>query len=93
MARETYVLRNGELVLKHLAAPLPTSGGPFVISDTMDPIRSQADGRMYDSKSAYERSVKAHGAEIVGNERLGHRPPPMPSMREDIKRAIQQLGR
>lgn len=41
---------------------------PMIITDTMDPIRSHADGLMYDSKSAYERSVKAHGLEIAGTK-------------------------
>jgi len=94
MARMTYVLRDGELVPKHLAAPLHDErAAPYVISDGMDPIRSQADGRIYDSKSQYERSVRAHGAEIVGNSAL---PPSrgftMPSVREDMRRAIEQLG-
>lgn len=91
MARETYVLRNGELVPKHLAAPREGGSSPYVISDGMDPIRSQADGRMYDSKSAYARAVKAAGAEIIGSDPVPRRPPEMPSMRADLRQAIQQL--
>lgn len=92
MARETYVLRNGELVPKHLAAPLSPGSGPFVISDTMEPIRSMADGKMYNSKSVYARSVKAAGCEIIGNDTVPRRRTEMPPVREDIRRAIQQLG-
>lgn len=39
--------------------------GPMVIRDGMDPIRSMADGRWYESKRAYERAVREAGCEIV----------------------------
>lgn len=67
MSREVYVLRDGQLVPKSEAPPLP-SRGPYVISDGMDAIRNHADGRVYDSKSQYYRAVKAAGCEIVGND-------------------------
>jgi hypothetical protein len=94
MARETYVLRDGKLVTKAEAYAMAAGdrSGPFVISDSMDPIRSMADGRMYDSKSAYYRSVRAAGCEIVGNDTasLRHRPTELPRVAPDIARAIQQ---
>ena len=31
-------------------------------------LRSQADGKMYDSKSAYRKSLKAHGMVEMGND-------------------------
>jgi len=93
----TYVYRNGELIEKHLAeqeeckrSPL---GAPMILSDTMSPIRSMADGKMYDSKSAYRNGVHAKGCRIVGNDRLD--PPkaaPLPRAGHDIKKAIQQLS-
>jgi hypothetical protein len=96
MARITYVLRDGELVDKRFAPPLHGSGhtGPFVQSDVMDPIRSMADGRMYDSKSEYRRGLKARGCIEVGNERAPFdRRPEFVSrgVGDSIKRAIEQL--
>lgn len=93
MSRMTFVLRNGELVPKHLAAPLHEGrAAPYVISDGMDPIRSHADGKIYDSKSRYERAVRASGAEIVGNSHVESRKPEMPPVRADLRRALQQHG-
>lgn len=96
MARATYVMRDGELVEKHLAAPLhaPSSAAPHVISDAMEPIRSMADGRIYDSKSRYYQGVRAAGCEVVGNERAPFdRRPEFRSegVGQDIKKAIDQL--
>ena len=93
MSRTTYVLRGGELVEKS-AAYVAASSGPHVISDTMDPIRSMADGLLYDSKAVYRRSLRDRGLIEVGNERA-----PYDQRREfdpgpvapDIKRAIEQL--
>lgn len=95
--RERYVYREGKGVVSvfdldeveeskrsHLSAPM-------IISDTMNPIRSMADGKMYDSKSAYERGVKATGCRIVGNDRLESSTPQRPRVGHDIKRAIDQL--
>lgn len=93
MARQTFVLRDGVLVEKHLAAPLNKSA--YVRTDGMDAILSHADGRMYDSKSAYYASVRRSGAEIVGNdtsifrERQEYRPE---GVEQSIKQAIQQLS-
>jgi hypothetical protein len=39
-----------------------------IIGDQSRPFRSHADGRIYDSKSAYRRELKARGFEEVGNE-------------------------
>lgn len=69
-------------------------GVPYIRSDGMDPIMSHADGRMYDSRSAYYAAVKRAGCEIVGNEKLTPNPKPELSERElkqDIKTAIEQV--
>lgn len=68
MSRETFVWRDGKCVPKHLAAPL-SAPRHYVIPDSMDAIKSMADGKMYESKSDYYASVKARGFEIVGNEK------------------------
>ena len=49
-----------------------TAGGvfmPAVIRDTIDPIVSHADGKTYESKSTYYKSLKEQGFEIIGNEK------------------------
>jgi hypothetical protein len=93
MARVTYVLRNGELVEKRLAAPLHASAeAPQVIRDGMDPTLNHATGRFYDSKRAYERDTRRAGCVIVGNERLPEcRPVELGGVGRDIKHAIEQL--
>lgn len=91
--RTTYVLRDGELIEKHLAPPLHDGAPTFhVISDNMGAVKNMADGRMYDSKSRYRDAVHAAGCRIVGNDRLDRRTSAAPRAGADIKRAIQQLS-
>lgn len=99
MARATYVIRDGKLVERHLAAPHPLAGrrlgvAPYIRTDGMDALRSMADGRMYDSKSAYYASVRAAGCEIVGDDRHGFGRTPgydLGGVEQDIKQSIEQL--
>ena len=95
MTRTTYVLRGGELVDKRLAAPLhPGAAAPMVRPDGMAAVRSMADGRIYDSRSAYYASVRAAGCEISGDQRADFdRGPAFEPRRAgpDIKTAIEQL--
>jgi len=60
-------------------------------------IQSMADGKLYDSKSAYRRSLKEKGLVELGNDAptKGKGPEASISERElkhDIKTAIEQLG-
>ena len=65
----TYVLRNGQLIEKHLAEPLVTAGAaPNVISDIMPETRHMASGRYHTSKSAFRAETKAYGCTEVGND-------------------------
>jgi len=93
--RERYVYRNGELVnvmdLEFEESKRSPLGAPMIISDNMAPIRSMADGKMYDSKSSYERGVRATGCRVVGNDRLESTTTAVPRAGHDIKRAIDQL--
>jgi hypothetical protein len=70
-------------------------GAPGVISDeACTPFRSMADGKMYDSKSEYRKSLKAQGYEEVGNEDMRPPKPKEPSKEEivsDIKRVMGEL--
>ena len=67
-ARETYVWNGKRMVLKHPRRR--SSGVHSVISDTMAPTTHMADGKTYESKSAFRRRTKAAGCIEVGNEPL-----------------------
>ncbi len=95
MTRTIYVLRGGALIDKREAPPLHrAAAAPMIRPDGMAPLRSMADGRTYDSRSAYYASVRAAGCEIAGDERA-----PFDRRRAfepgraggDIKTAIEQL--
>ena len=96
MSRGVWVMRDGELIPKHLAPPLHPKHGvsAYVIGDTMDHTMNPVNGRHYDSKSAYYKAVRAAGCEIIGNENpangVGQRPE-MPDPGEDVKMAIEKL--
>ena len=66
---------------------------PFFVSDDLGkPLMNHADGRKYDSRSAFYKAVKANGCEIMGNEKpKGFKPQTMKGSGADIKRAIEQL--
>ncbi|HEY5412541.1 MAG TPA: hypothetical protein VIJ94_17625 [Caulobacteraceae bacterium] len=95
MTRTTYVLRGGELIDKRSALPLHAgAAAPMIRADGMAPVRSMADGRVYESRSGYYASVRAAGCEIVGDERapFERRPAFEPGRAgADIKTAIEQL--
>ena len=71
-----YVFVNGEVVEKygpeHMASLQEVArsklSAPSIRADGMEAIVNHADGRTYDSKSAYYGAVKAAGCEIVGND-------------------------
>jgi hypothetical protein len=68
---------------------------PYVRTDGMDPIRSMADGKIYDSKSGYYQSVRRADCEIVGNDRAGFGPRPEfkpQGVAQSIKKALAQHG-
>ena len=67
--------------------------GPNVISDGLDGLWNPADGQRYDSKSAYYRTMRAHGCE-VDDRRYEPRVPEYRStgLRGDIRRAMDAHG-
>lgn len=67
-------------------------GVPYIRSDGMDPVRNHADGRMYDSRSGFEKAVKAAGCEILGNDKPDIKRDFKPSVTgHDVKQAIEQI--
>ena len=89
----TYVMRNGRLVQKQAAA---SACVPCVISDTMEPLKHHATGRMHDSKAAFRADTRASGCLEVGTDPAAAREQPRyePTMADvvnDVKRAIAEL--
>jgi len=64
---------------------------PNFISDTLDPVQSQLDGCIYDSKSRLRETYRIAGVVEVGNDSsvvnpVAKRPPRV--QREDIKASV-----
>lgn len=98
MARETYVIRDGQLVPKRLAAPLhaPSGRAPFVLSDTIDLV-NPIDGKRYDSRSTYDAVARRAGLIEVGNEDVRKHTAPRPGpdsnqIVDSIRRAMWENG-
>lgn len=94
----TYVLRNGKLIEKELAAPLATNGkAAYVISDTQDLLWHPVANKRTDSKSVFRRWTVEAGCREMGNDvsmRGRRAPPPKLDKHQrarDIKIAIDQL--
>ena len=65
----------------------------MLIRDHLDDMRSQADGKVYTSKSAYYRSLKRQGLEIDERPRIrdSNRPGYDPGdLKADIARAMHE---
>ncbi len=93
----TLVYRNGKLVDKNLAGPRHASDpAPSVISDTMQPLKHMATGRILDSKSQFRADTRASGTIEVGTDPAALRAAPRPEpkgVRDDVQRAIAELRR
>ena len=75
---------------------LPPEAYVQVIEDTHRPFRSQLDGKMYDSKSTYRKTLKSAGKEEVGGDISAFKPPKHESTQAEIvesyKKARYDLG-
>ena len=102
MSRATYVFREGHgFVVKggplDRRAPAPSRSDlpcPMLIRDNMDALLNHADGRYYDSKSAFTKAVKAAGCEILGNDAPTtpvDRPPP-DGVDDAVEQAIAKVS-
>ena len=92
-----YVLRNGDLVEKWRVAPPRRPRAFYIAGDEHEPFQSMADGKWYDSKSVYRRSLKDHGMIEVGNDTAAHnygsRPGPSEAdIEQSIAEACDELG-
>jgi len=66
----------------HAISDLPC---PRFIRDDMEPVQSQLDGRLYDSKSALRATYKAAGVVEVGNDSSVTNPKPFKRPKPDRK--------
>lgn len=57
---------------------------PMIITDTMQPVKSMLDGKIYDSKSHLRSTYKAAGVIEVGNDR------PPPKQRKSDRKGIRE---
>lgn len=84
--------------LVEVTGEAPSRYAHNVISDEHVPFKSMADGKIYDSKSAYRRSLKERGLEEAGNERSAFTSAtpkyerPMSEYVDTVKRAARELG-
>lgn len=82
----------------HLA-PLPERISPVVHQDSMPATWHPCDGKIYESKSAFRRTTRAHGCDEVGNESFEslkrdaerYRGDPSSDLKQEIARAYDQL--
>lgn len=97
MARKVYVWRDGALVelTNDQQSNAPTCHA--VIQDTMQATEHPANGKVYESKSAFRRVTKIFGYQEVGSDwkNPDHRPKPKSFIgssehRESIRREIHE---
>lgn len=97
------MVEKGELMARRAnAAPdlrNPDLAIPGVISDTMPPVQSMLDGKMYDSKATLRATYREAGVTEVGNDpsvtnpKPFKRPPPdRQAIRDSLKRAYSQVN-
>lgn len=95
MSRATYVWRNGELVEKHLAAPIDSeSNVPGFIPD-IQPFVSPIDGTVINSRTQYRDHCKRHDvvptAELAGLPSQRNPAARTKQDQEQLKRQIADL--
>lgn len=81
---------------EHSRSTLPC---PNIATDTMEPVQSMLDGKMYDSKANLRATYKAAGVTEVGNDSSVTNPkpytPPAPdkkAVRASIEHAFSRAG-
>lgn len=96
MARETYVYRDGKLILKNGDEPRRRSKPGIQIIQDIQPYKDLAvDGRIVGGRRQHRELLRANGLVELGNE--PHRPRQEPPNRvdrgliNDIKRAMGKL--
>lgn len=68
-------------------------GCPMIVGDTMQPVQSMLDGKMYDSKSALRATYKAAGVVEVGNDSSVTAPKPRARPKPDRKAVKETVSK
>lgn len=92
MTRTTYVIRDGQLIEKHLAVPFSEVNAPTVMGD-IEPYQSMVTGEMVTSRSRHRAILKQHNCIEVGNETkyLKAKPvAPPPGLKNHIVQAVKK---
>ena len=83
------------MVPAEIAPPRNDSGSaPYVISDTMDPLKHHGTGAIIDSKSRFRADTKASGCVEIGTESIKSRQPiklDRRQRRDDIRQTLFNL--
>lgn len=66
---------------------------PMVITDTMDPVQSMLDGKLYDSKAALRATYRRAGVVEVGNDPSVLEPKPFQRPKPDRKEIQAAVGK
>jgi len=66
---------------------------PMVIGDTMQPVQSMLDGKMYDSKSSLRATYKAAGVVEIGNDASVTQPKPRARPKPDRKAVKETVSK
>ena len=64
--------------------------GPMVISDCMDGVQSQLDGKWYDSKSSLRKTYRQAGVTEVGNDAKAEYRRPKVVDRKEIRESVEK---
>lgn len=84
----TFVFRDGKIVDKETGLPVESSpisfAAPHVIRDAMDATVHMADGKIYESKSAFRKATKAAGCVEIGDHKFKPRAPIKMDKRERV---------
>lgn len=93
---------DGRQVYRRIDASPPAARSslpfPMVISDEMDAVQSQLDGKFYSSKSALRATYKAAGVTEVGNDPARNKPfvkpkPDRKAIRDTTEKAVARFKR
>jgi len=89
MVRETFVLRDGKLIPKHLAPPRHSAADGVQIIRDIEPYRNVIDQKVVGGRRQHREFLRQHGVVEVGNER------PQPKQWDDRahERSIDQTMR
>lgn len=85
MTRKLYRWKNNKFEECGTSSIYENPAAAAVIDDTMAPIKHPVTGKTYNSKSAYHKTNKELGLEVVGNDLLSRKPRHIPEVLTEAK--------